>query len=203
MNLGSFKELEFFSTISWTCSATDATNGKTDILLSFFSAFIPAFSSHPVWPSRFASGRLLQRAQGDTWLLRHRWETVFPGLLTTALFFFWFVSSTKVLKVPVQLVQTSTHSFCSLVLFQCDGNLWLCYEGHSSRLTHFQLTDTIIHCSCTSVQPEHGPLDSQAGIFLQGQQRLVRAGMAEEWINENPIGFPKKSRTKGSLFHNS
>ena len=35
----------------------------------------------------------------------------------------------------------------SLVLFRCDANLWFCCEGHrSGSLTHFQLTDTIIHC---------------------------------------------------------
>lgn len=35
----------------------------------------------------------------------------------------------------------------SLLLFQCDSNLWLCCEGYwNGWLTHFQLTDTIIHC---------------------------------------------------------
>lgn len=141
------------------------------------SPFFLPFSSHPVWPSRFASGHLLQRAQGDTWLLRLRVSST----VDNCAFFFFFVSSTKELKVPVQLVQTSTHPLCSLVLFQRDGNLWLCCEGHSSRLTHFQLTDTIIHCSCTSVQPELCPSDSQANVFSARSAETCPSRAMSRW----------------------
>lgn len=113
-------------------------------------------SSHPVWPSRFVSGHLLQRAQGDTWFLRHRWLAVSPGFLTTASCPCW-----------------------SLLLFHRNANLWFCCEGHrSDRLTHFQLTDTIIHCLhwecwvCMCV--EQCLLDSLPDIFCRVSRDLAK-----------------------------
>lgn len=97
-------------------------------------------SSHPARPSRFVSGRLLQRAQGDTWLLRHRWVAVSPpGLLTTAS---WPPSLFSPF-VPEHWVQTPAppRAFCCSSATQIYGS-----AVRSGSLTHFQLTDTIIHC---------------------------------------------------------
>ena len=122
--------------------------GTLDSQLYILSAFLPPASpsSHSVWPSRFVSGHLLQRAQGDTWLLRHRWVAVSPGLLTTASWPLHFFSPLQPRWSP-RAAGTTPAPPQSLLLFQCDANLWFCCEGHrSGSLTHFQLTDTIIHC---------------------------------------------------------
>ena len=65
-------------------SPTEAQMSHMESWIAIAPASSPAFilplpSSHAVWPSRFVSGHLLQRAQGDTWLLRHRWVAVSPA----------------------------------------------------------------------------------------------------------------------------
>ena len=65
-------------------SSTEAQMSHMESWIAIAPASSPAFilplpSSHAVWPSRFVSGHLLQRAQGDTWLLRHRWVAVSPA----------------------------------------------------------------------------------------------------------------------------
>lgn len=115
---------------------------------SFLASSLPS-SSQPVWPSRFTSGHLLQRAQGDTWLLRHRWAPVLLDLrrLTAS----WLLSVSPFLAYtpkPESPCEVGANAPHSLMLFYCDANLRFCCERgrSSSRLTHFQLTDTIIHC---------------------------------------------------------
>lgn len=89
VNAFSFFLLSFQARISHRLllSSVASTESQLSHMGSSSTSSLPAIilppSSHPVWPSRFMSGHLLQRTQGDTWLLRQRWVAVSLGLLKT------------------------------------------------------------------------------------------------------------------------
>lgn len=145
----------------------------------------PSSSFTPCLAQQVHGWTLLRRTQGDTWLLGHRWPAASPGPSLAA------ASWPPSLLCTGRWVQTSPP--WSLVFFQCDSNLWLCCEGYwNGWLTHFQLTDTIIHClywelwvcaclcACARALSEQCLLDSLPDIFLPGQHRLSQGSIMEE-----------------------